>query len=117
MPFFFDQAHYRHVANLLTAMEVEASTFKNPVTAGIKVKLENGSVITWSNSEHQHWALTICGPDGFIRGEEITALPMEAPVEDVATFIARFNYAVVMGDKTVEQERALRDDPVTTEEV
>lgn|SRR4051794_35293721 len=117
MPWFFDHEHYATAAALLRAGDVEASTFRNPVTAGIKVKLDNNSIVTWSNSEHNHWALTVAGPDGFIRGTEVTHLSMEASAEDVAQFIARFNYGAVMEEKTVEQERVLREDPVASEEV
>jgi hypothetical protein len=112
VPFYFDKAHYTVIAHLLKTGDVEASTFSNPATSGVKVSLENGSIITWSNSEHNHWACTVAGPEGLYRGSTITRLAMDAPAEDVARFIGTFDYDSVIEEKTVEQERALREEPI-----
>jgi hypothetical protein len=117
MPFFFDKAHYQSIANILKAGDVEAQTFSNPATQGVRVKLEDGSIITWTNSEGNQWAFLLVGPDGYESGHGQTAMAMQANAEDVAALIATFDYEAASEDKSLNQERLDRTEPIADEKI
>jgi hypothetical protein len=117
MPWFFDRDHYQRIANLLKAGDIEAKPFANPATQGVKVHLEDGSIITWTNSEHQRWAFVLADKDGNFRGTHQTETTYDVPPETVARLIANFSYDEHVNDKSLLQEKLDRTEPIATVEV
>jgi len=94
MPFFFEKAHYQAITHLLVAGDIQARVVSNDVAMSVEVKLEDGSAILWSNHDHHGWKWSRLTPEGEVKVGDGATIAQDASPDEVATFIARFQYDV-----------------------
>lgn len=92
MAYFYERSYYQSIAHLLTAGDIYSRVVSNEEWVGIKVGLEDGSTVMWTNgADPKGWVWTTVDREG---NQHVgrTDLEIGCPEEEAARFIATFPY-------------------------